>query len=122
MTLSLNPQPLSLPPSASTGAVGPQVSTAATVVVAGAEADMTQWRTLSYTAVVVTNAVTWSVWGANTPDYSDEVAVLAPVSIGAGNNSNYSVSPAPYRYYRVKCIDTVGGTHGSITVNGLARA
>lgn len=114
-------QAQNLPPAAVTGAVGPQTSTASTVVVTGAEIDATQFRSVCYTAIVATHDVDWSVFGANASDYSDEVAVLAATKIAAGASGSYTVAQAPYRFYRVKCIDDVGGTHGTITVNGVAK-
>ena len=114
--------PRPAPPTLATGAIGPQASTSSTAVVAGTEMDATQFGILSYTAVVATHDVDWSVFGANKSDYSDEVAVLSATKISAGGNSSYSTANAPYRYYRVKVIDDVGGTHGTITVNGLAKS
>jgi hypothetical protein len=114
-------QTLNLPPAAVTGAIA-QASTNATVVVAGAEIDATQYQSVAYTIVVVTNDVKWSVWGANAADYSDESAVLAAAAVTAGTSSSYTSSVAPFRYYRVKIIDSVGGTHGTATVNGVAKA
>jgi hypothetical protein len=111
-----------LPAALVTGAVGPQTSTNATVVVTGAELDVTQYKTVAYTAIAATHDVDWSVFGANAADYSDEVAVLAATKITAGSNASYTANPAPYRYYRVKVIDDVGGTHGTITVNGIAKS
>ncbi len=109
-----------MPPAAVTGAI-PQASTNATVVVAGAEIDATQFRSVCYTIAVATHDVDWSVFGANASDYSDEVAVLAATKVSAGANSSYSVAQAPFRYYRVKIVDDVGGTHGTATVNGIAK-
>lgn len=114
--------PCGVPPAIVTGAVGPQTSTASTVVVAGAEMDVTQFPVLSYTAKAATNDIDWSVFGANASDYSDEVAVLTATKIAAGANASYTTANAPYRYYRVKVIDDVGGTHGAITVSGCAKA
>lgn len=114
-------QPLNLPPAAITGPAGPQASTSGTVVVAGAEIDATQFKTVAYTAIAATHDVDWSVFGANVADYSDEVAVLSATKIAVGANASYTANPAPYRYYRVKVIDDVGGTHGTITVNGIAK-
>lgn len=104
-------------------AVGPiaQASTNATANVAGAEIDARQWRTVCYNVAAAGNAVDWSVWGANASDYSDEVAVKAATKVNAGANDTYAASPAPYAYYRVKIIDDVGGTHGTATVNGIAK-
>lgn len=115
-------QTLNLPPAFVTGAVGPQTSTSGTVVVAGAEIDATQCKTVCYTGVAATHDVDWSIWGANAADYSDEVAVLAATKIAAGASGSYTASPAPFRYYRVKVTDDVGGTHGTLLVNGVAKA
>jgi len=104
-------------------AVGPisQASTNATTNVAGAEIDARQWKTVAYNVAVAGNNLDWSVWGANAADYSDEVAVKAATKVNAGAADTYAASPAPYAYYRVKIIDDVGGTHGTATVNGIAK-
>lgn len=99
-----------------------QVSTAATVVLAGCEFDARAWTSLAYTIKVITNDVTWSVWGANASDYSDETAVLPAVSVAAGAVSSRVFALAPYGYYRVKIIDTVGASHGTATVRGIVKS
>ena len=96
-------------------------STASTVVVTGSEMDVRGWRSIAYTIVVATQAVKWSVFGANASDYSDEVAVLSATTVAAGASSSYSNSLAPFAYYRVKTIDDSGGVHGTSTVRGIAK-
>lgn len=99
-----------------------QLSTASTVVLAGCEFDARAWTSLTYTIAVSTHDVTWSVWGANASDYSDETAVLTAVSVVAAAFSSYAVSLAPYAFYRVKIIDTVGASHGTATVRGIVKS
>ena len=84
--------------------------------------DVRPWRSLSYTIVVATQAVNWSVFGANASDFSDEVAVLAAATVVAGATSSYASTQFPYAYARVKVIDTVGGVHGTATVYGIAKS
>ncbi len=114
-------QPLNQIPAWVLPVAGPQTSTASTAVVTGTDIEVSQMKVLSYTAIVATHDVDWSVFGANVSDFSDEVAVLAATKIVLSGVSSYSASPPPYRYYRVKVIDDVGGTHGTITINGIAR-
>lgn len=104
-----------------TVAPDPQASTNATVVVTGSGMDARPWTSLAYTVVVATNAIKWSVFGANAADYSDEVAVLSAATVAAGAGSSYSVSLAPFAYYRVKIIDDSGGVHGTATVRGIMK-
>ena len=54
-----------------------QLSTNAYVVLTGSGMDLRAWRSLAYTLAVITNDVTWEVYGANASDYSDEQAVQA---------------------------------------------
>ena len=98
-----------------------QASTASTVVVTGSDMDVRPWRSLSYTIVVATNAVKWSVFGANASDFSDEVAVLAATTVNAAATSSYASTQFPYGYARVKIIDDSGGVHGTATVYGIAK-
>lgn len=107
-------------PALVTGAVV-QASTASTAVASGSELDATQFGSVAYTISIATNNVNWSVFGANVSDYSDEVAVQAATQVNAGANGSYSVAQAPFRFYRAKIIDTVGGTHGTATINGAAK-
>lgn len=97
-----------------------QASTNATAVVTGSGLDAGPYDLISYTIVIATEDVDWSVFGANSSDYSDEVAVVSATTVGAGTASSYTAD-AGYRYYRVKIIDTVGDTHGTATVRGLAK-
>lgn len=114
-------QTQNLQPCAVTGAIA-QASSNTTAVVSGTEMDARQWKSVCYTASVITNDVKWSIFGGNVSDYSDEVAVLAATSIVAGAANSYTVSPAPYGFYRAKCLDTVLNSHGTITINGLVKA
>ena len=56
-----------------------QVSTNDPAVVAGSALDMRGWRSLAYTILCAANTISWSVYGANAADYSDEVIVEAGV-------------------------------------------
>lgn len=98
-----------------------QASTASDAVVSGSEMDIRMWKSISYTIKVITNAVTWTVFGANASDYSDEVIVQNAASVAADASGSYAVTQASYAYYRVKIRDTVGGSHGTATVVGLAK-
>ena len=98
-----------------------QASTSSDEVVSGSEIDARMWKSISYTIKVATNAVTWTVFGANTLDYSDEVVVQDAASVAASASGSYAAIQAPYAYYRVKIRDTVGGSHGTATVVGLAK-
>ena len=42
--------------------------------------------------------------------------------MASGTASTYVVAQAPYAYYRVKIIDTVGNTHGTATLAGIVKA
>lgn len=105
----------------STVAPAAQASTASTVVVTDSGIDARAWITVCYTISVATQAIKWSVFGANASDYSDEVAVLTATTVAAAAASSYTASPAPYSYYRVKIIDDSGGVHGTATVRGVVK-
>jgi len=113
-------QTQNLQPALITGALS-QASTASTVAVTGSDLDATQFSSIAYTIVIATNAVKWSVFAANVSDFSDEVAVLSATTVASGAASSYSAALAPFRYYRVKIIDDSGGSHGTATVNGVAK-
>ena len=98
-----------------------QLSANADAVVVGSEIDARPWGSLAYTMKVITNAVTWTVFGANSADYSDETAVQAAASVGVGASGSYAVAPAPYSYYRVKIRSTVADVHGTATIVGIAK-
>lgn len=98
-----------------------QASTNVDTVVVGSEIDARPWKSVSYTISVATNAVTWTVFGANASDYSDEAPVQGATSVSAGSNGSYAVGQAPYSYYRVKIKSTTADTHGTATVRGIAK-
>ncbi|MFZ3172071.1 MAG: hypothetical protein WA118_08835 [Carboxydocellales bacterium] len=98
-----------------------QASVNAETLLAGSEIDMRMWRSLAYTLKVATNDVTWVVYGANSADYSDEVVVQSAANVVAGAAGTYAVAQAPYAYYRVKIYSTVGGSHGTGTLIGIAK-
>lgn len=97
-----------------------QLSTGSLVAVTAATVDMASWKTLSITSTCITNPVDVQVFGANVSDFSDEtlVTTLAPTTTVP---AAVSYSPAPFRFYRLKCIDHSGGSHGTATVNMLAK-
>lgn len=104
-------------------AVGPIEKTSANAyaVVVGSEIDARPWASIAYTIAVATNAVTWTVFGANSAEYNDEIDVSTEASVAAAAVGSYAVAQAPYAYYRVKVRSTVGGAHGVATVSGIAK-
>ena len=83
--------------------------------------DMRPWKSLSYTLKVATNALKWTVYGANLADYSDEVVVQAEASVAVGAIGSYSTTQAVWARYRVKIKADVGGSQGTGTLNGIAK-
>lgn len=98
-----------------------QLSTASTAVVTDSDMDARAWKALSYTCVCATNAIKWSVFGANASDFSDEVAVQAATTVAAAAVGSYSVAPPVFSYYRTKIIDDSGGVHGTATIRGIVK-
>ncbi len=98
-----------------------QDSTNATVVLAGSEIDARPWKSVCYTLSVITNTVTYTVFGANLATYADEVIVSGPTDILAAANGTYAVAQAPYSYYRVKILTKVNPNHGTVTLHGVAK-
>jgi hypothetical protein len=98
-----------------------QETIATYAVVTGSALDASVCIALSYTILVADEDIKWKVMGANKADYSDEVEVQAEATVLADGVSSYAISNPPYAYYRVKVADNVGGTHGNVTVNGIAK-
>jgi hypothetical protein len=98
-----------------------QTSTNATVVLDGSEMDVRPWKTLAYTLSVITNTITYTVFGANLSTYADEVIVQAATDIAAAANGSYAIVNPPYAYYRVKILTKVNPNHGVVTLNGIAK-
>ena len=96
-----------------------QESSNTLAVVSGADIDMRPWRSLSYTIEVADENTKWTVYAANTADFSDEVVVNAEATVNAGESDSYSVAQAPYAYYRVKIEEAVAG--GTAIINGIAK-
>jgi hypothetical protein len=99
-----------------------QASTNAYADVAGSTLDTQLFGSVSYTLVNAAQTITWKVLGANASDFSDAVIVQAAADVLAAASANYSAAPAVWRYYKVQIIDKVGGTHGTVTVRGIAKA
>jgi hypothetical protein len=99
-----------------------QASTALAAVVTGSEIDARPFRSISYTLLNANNTITYWIYGAHRLDFADEVIASGPTDILASAVGSYSVSPAPFSYYRVKIQDKVGGSHGTVAVVGLAKA
>lgn len=100
----------------------PQASGAGWAAVSGSEIEATSLTTIAYTIANITNTIQWRVEGANAANFSDATIVQAAADVAASASANYTVSPAPYRYYRVMILDKVGGTHGTATVHGIGKA
>ena len=98
-----------------------QVSTNTDTLVAGSTLDARSFGALSYTVAAATNDLDYTVYGANASDLSDKVAVVAKNTCTAGTTESYAVSPPPYAYYCVYVDATVDDTHGTLTVNGIAK-
>ncbi len=84
--------------------------------------DTGPWLSLAYTIAVITNHLKWTVYGANEPDYSDEQVVQAEATVNADATGTFTATIAPYRYYRVKIKAAAGGSQGTATVRGIAKA
>jgi hypothetical protein len=104
--------------------IGPVVgtSTNATAVLANSDFDARLWATIGLTLAVATFGVTWTVTGANVADFSDEVVVQVATAVAAGAVGSYSTFFAAFAYYRVKIIDTVANSHGTVILNGIVKA
>lgn len=98
-----------------------QASTAAYVVLAGSELDVRGYRSIAYTMTNITNTISFEVFGANLATYADEVLASGPTDIAAVAAGSYVVAQTPYAYYRVKIIDKVGASHGTVTLAGIAK-
>jgi hypothetical protein len=98
-----------------------QLSTNAEVVVAGSAVDASCFETVSFTFSSATNSIDYTVYGSNDSAFAAEDLVQAAVTVAAGAGDGYAVTPAPYRYYRVKIVSTVADTHGTATVRGVAK-
>ncbi len=98
-----------------------QASALAAAVLAGSAMDARPWRSLAYTITVITNTITWWVYGANASNYSDEVIVSGPTDVVAGATSSYAVAQAPYAYYRAYIQTKVNPNHGTVTLHGICK-
>jgi len=98
-----------------------QTSTNTDVIVTGSNLDARGYSALSYTVAAATNDLDYTVYGANVSDFSDKVAIVAKNTCTAGTTETYAVTPPPYAYYCVYLDATVDATHGTLTVNGIAK-
>lgn len=90
-------------------------------VITGSEINATAWRSIAYTFVAADAALDYQVMGANSSDYSDEVVVgSGSGTVNSGAVGSYSITQAPFLYYRVKCKNNSGST-STATVRGAAK-
>jgi len=98
-----------------------QASTNAWAPVVGSELDATHFQSVAYTLANVAQTIQWRVVGANATDFSDAIIVQAAADVVAAAFANYSTAAAVWRHYRVEILDKLGGTHGTVTVRGVAK-
>ena len=91
------------------------------VAITGGDIDARGWITVCMTCVCSDETISWTVFGANVADFSDEVEVQASADILADAVGSYTVSPAPFAYYRAKVVNKVAETVGSILFNAVAK-
>ena len=105
-----------------TGGMG-QTSSNVLSVVAGSGVDTRAWKSLAYTIFNThgANAVDWTIFGANAADFSDEVIVVGAATVIAGETDSYALAQAPFAYYRVKIVSTVGDSHATCIVRGVQK-
>lgn len=91
----------------------------APTVVSGTELDVGGLWSFGFTFICTVFNITLSIYGANSPDFTDEVVLVSAAAMTAGNNymwtggtglSAGSVSNFPYRYVRVKADNAVNGS------------
>ena len=99
-----------------------QASTNTSTFVTASTLDAYQAMSVSYTVKNAgANSVNFEVIAGNLADLSDAVQVQAPATVANGAVGSYAVSIAPYVFYGIKIVDTVGGNHGTVTVRGRAK-
>ena len=99
-----------------------QASTNAWAAVTGSDLDTQMFGSISYTLVNAAQTIQWRVVAGNASDFSDASIIQAAADVLAAGVASYSASVAAWRYYRVEILDKVGGTHGTSTVRGIAKA
>ncbi len=97
-------------------------STDTYAAVAAVSVDSALYASLAYTIAVATNAIKWTVYGANKSDYSDEQVVQVEAIVAAAATGTYVVAQAPYRYYRIKIKASVGGAQGAVVATVMLKA
>ena len=79
-------------------------ATGSPVVLEGSELDVRPWRSLEYTLHIYSSSTAWQVFGDNASDYGSEVMVAASATVASGASGSYSMSYAPYSFYRIKVV------------------
>jgi hypothetical protein len=103
-------------------AIGPAVQAitdtetpiAASVVAAAATS------AVRYAVEVAGNNITWTVYGANNADWSDEAPVHATDVVTDGRMDHVTIPALVKAYYRVKIKSQVAGSGGLVTLTGIA--
>lgn len=103
-----------------------QLSTDAYAAITDGNIDARGFSTLSITIAVITNAVTWEVYGANKADFSDEVVAQAGATVAAGAKGSFTLGAIAtgfsyFAFYRVKIKATTPGSQGTATITAFQK-
>lgn len=97
-----------------------QATTASFVDVVGSKIDAAAYNSIGYTIANGdgANGLSWQVLGSI--DDVTYVIVNASANVAFGASDKYTVSPAPYRFYKVQVKDQVAASHatGKVSVIG----
>jgi hypothetical protein len=89
--------------------------------VTGSTLDTLHNEYVSYT-LINTGAFSldWQVLAANDVAFAGAVIVQVAATVLSAGYSSYSAA-ATFRYYKIRIVDTVGGSHGQATVHGITK-
>ena len=99
-----------------------QVSTNASVIVAGSILSAGRGLSVAYTVVNTgDDTISYVVYGGNASDLSDKVSVQASADILSGASGSYSAFVAPFGFYGIFIESKVDDTPGEATVRGVVK-
>jgi hypothetical protein len=99
-----------------------QASTNSNVIVTNSIVDAYHAQSVSFTIENSgAESIDYEVIAGNLSDLSDATVVQASATILSSAFGTYAVSIAPYSFYGVKIVSTVGDAHGEATVHGRAK-
>jgi hypothetical protein len=88
-------------------------------VLADSNLDVRGWRSVAYTLTAACRGADWRVMADNASDFGAEVIVQASATVASAATGSYSITNAPYLYYRVNVRSTAAASPSEVSLYAI---